>query len=185
MLNFDGAPLTLTEDHKPNRPEEAARIRAAGGEVYNIQGVWRVGGTLAISRAFGDQVGPIMRTRSLWHSGGGLREPFPRPTARSACTEHSLQLYTTALIAQHLMSQMFAPLRCSRIMHRALQQSNRSSRCLASKPRTSPPDRYSFWHVTVSLLLATSGMWHSHGVARRFCDVCQRTKICLVSELLV
>ncbi|KAL8271250.1 hypothetical protein Esti_004816 [Eimeria stiedai] len=54
VFNFDGSPTTLTQDHKPNLPEEVARIRAAGQEVVNVGGVWRVGGSLAISRAFGD-----------------------------------------------------------------------------------------------------------------------------------
>ncbi|KAL8453889.1 hypothetical protein Emag_001697 [Eimeria magna] len=54
VFDFDGSPTTLTEDHKPNLPEEVARIRAAGQEVVNVGGVWRVGGSLAISRAFGD-----------------------------------------------------------------------------------------------------------------------------------
>ncbi|KAL8437177.1 hypothetical protein ACSSS7_001156 [Eimeria intestinalis] len=54
VFDFDGSPTTLTEDHKPNSPEEVARIRAAGQEVVNVGGVWRVGGSLAISRAFGD-----------------------------------------------------------------------------------------------------------------------------------
>ncbi|KAL8434242.1 hypothetical protein Efla_002007 [Eimeria flavescens] len=54
VFNFDGMPVTLTEDHKPDLPEEMARIRAAGQEVVNVHGVWRVGGNLATSRAFGD-----------------------------------------------------------------------------------------------------------------------------------
>lgn len=56
LLNFDGSPIMLTKDHKPNLPEEADRITAAGGEVVNVHGIWRVGGTLALSRAFGDPV---------------------------------------------------------------------------------------------------------------------------------
>jgi len=65
-----GANLTavaLSEDHKPNRPDETARIEAIGG-IVDFEGVWRVfmpgpakfgGGTmarwgLAVSRAFGD-----------------------------------------------------------------------------------------------------------------------------------
>ncbi|XP_026192606.1 probable protein phosphatase 2C 45 [Cyclospora cayetanensis] len=54
VLKFDGAPISLTQDHKPELPEEAARIEAAGGGVYQVGGVWRVGGVLALSRAFGD-----------------------------------------------------------------------------------------------------------------------------------
>ena len=43
----------LSTDHKPNRPDERARIEAAGGSVL-WAGTWRVGGVLAVSRAFGD-----------------------------------------------------------------------------------------------------------------------------------
>merc|ERR1712070_1169568 len=57
----------LSEDHKPNRPDEQQRIQAQGG-VVDFHGVWRVfcpsqaffGGRaiprwgLAVSRAFGD-----------------------------------------------------------------------------------------------------------------------------------
>jgi serine/threonine protein phosphatase PrpC len=40
---------------QPNRPDETARIKAAGGTVY-FHGVWRVGGILAVSRAIGDRI---------------------------------------------------------------------------------------------------------------------------------
>lgn len=54
--------LRLTEDHKPNRPDEKARVVAAGG-IVAYQGCWRVvieprmgrpGSGLACSRALGD-----------------------------------------------------------------------------------------------------------------------------------
>ncbi|KAI5054971.1 hypothetical protein GOP47_0030116 [Adiantum capillus-veneris] len=45
--------LPLSEDHKANRPDEVARIEAAGGEVFIGQG-HRVCGVLAMSRALGD-----------------------------------------------------------------------------------------------------------------------------------
>lgn len=43
-------PISMTEDHKPSREDEAKRIREAGGFVINN----RVMGELAVSRAFGD-----------------------------------------------------------------------------------------------------------------------------------
>ncbi|CAN6247721.1 unnamed protein product [Urochloa humidicola] len=44
-------PVPLSLDHKPNRPDEVARIRAAGGQLmYN-----RVRGVLAMTRALGDR----------------------------------------------------------------------------------------------------------------------------------
>ena len=44
----------MSIDHKPNRPEERERIENAGGVVV-WAGTWRVGGVLAVSRAFGDR----------------------------------------------------------------------------------------------------------------------------------
>lgn len=45
-----GAPALVTRDHKPASPEEASRIRRAGGAVL----LSRVNGSLAVSRALGD-----------------------------------------------------------------------------------------------------------------------------------
>ncbi len=45
----------MSEDHKPNRPDERQRIESAGGVVV-WAGTWRVGGVLAVSRAFGDRM---------------------------------------------------------------------------------------------------------------------------------
>ena len=47
--------MPLSEDHKPNRTDERARIEDAGGVVV-WAGTWRVGGVLAVSRAFGDRL---------------------------------------------------------------------------------------------------------------------------------
>ena len=53
MVRTDGSALALSSDHKPNRPDERARVQAAGGQVIYV-GCWRVQGDLAVSRAFGD-----------------------------------------------------------------------------------------------------------------------------------
>ncbi len=53
MVCSAGKTITLSDDHKPNRLDELARIKAAGGFVA-VYGVPRVGGRLAISRALGD-----------------------------------------------------------------------------------------------------------------------------------
>jgi serine/threonine protein phosphatase PrpC len=48
----------MSVDHKPNSREERSRIEDAGGVVV-WAGTWRVGGVLAVSRAFGDR--PLKR----------------------------------------------------------------------------------------------------------------------------
>lgn len=55
VLCSDDAPaMELTRDHKPDRPDERRRVERAGGTVV-WAGTWRVGGVLAVSRAFGDR----------------------------------------------------------------------------------------------------------------------------------
>ena len=53
VLSHDGVALSLSDDHKPNRPDEYERIIKAGGQVIKY-GVPRVQGVLALSRAMGD-----------------------------------------------------------------------------------------------------------------------------------
>lgn len=48
------AVTALSDDHKPNRESERKRIEGEGGVVI-WAGTWRVGGVLAVSRAFGDR----------------------------------------------------------------------------------------------------------------------------------
>lgn len=48
------AAVAMSEDHKPNKDSERARIEKEGGVVI-WAGTWRVGGVLAVSRAFGDR----------------------------------------------------------------------------------------------------------------------------------
>jgi protein phosphatase 1L len=53
ILSRSGEADALTDDHKPDRPDELERIEAAGGKVEIVDGVARVC-HLAISRALGD-----------------------------------------------------------------------------------------------------------------------------------
>jgi len=54
MFEGSGTDGALTRDHKPDHPDERARIERTGGTVMNSVGVARVNGDLALSRAFGD-----------------------------------------------------------------------------------------------------------------------------------
>ncbi|KAK6938333.1 PPM-type phosphatase-like domain [Dillenia turbinata] len=49
-----GSAIPLSDDHKPDRSDERQRIEEAGGFIM-WAGTWRVGGVLAVSRAFGDK----------------------------------------------------------------------------------------------------------------------------------
>lgn len=50
-----GSAIPLSIDHKPDRSDERQRIENAGGFII-WAGTWRVGGVLAVSRAFGDKL---------------------------------------------------------------------------------------------------------------------------------
>lgn len=50
-----GSAIPLSTDHKPDRSDERERIEQAGGFII-WAGTWRVGGVLAVSRAFGDKL---------------------------------------------------------------------------------------------------------------------------------
>uniref|UniRef100_A0A0E0BY96 protein-serine/threonine phosphatase n=1 Tax=Oryza meridionalis TaxID=40149 RepID=A0A0E0BY96_9ORYZ len=55
VVSKAGKAMALSEDHKPNRSDERKRIENAGGVVI-WAGTWRVGGVLAMSRAFGNRL---------------------------------------------------------------------------------------------------------------------------------
>jgi len=55
VISRAGKAIALSEDHKPNRSDERKRIESAGGIVM-WAGTWRVGGVLAMSRAFGNRL---------------------------------------------------------------------------------------------------------------------------------
>ncbi|CDI78902.1 protein phosphatase 2C, putative [Eimeria praecox] len=54
ILHQNGSYTIMSKDHKPNDPEEVARINRAGGFVSRVRKVYRVDGTLSVSRAYGD-----------------------------------------------------------------------------------------------------------------------------------
>ncbi|XP_038049856.1 protein phosphatase 1L-like [Patiria miniata] len=53
MCDHEGRTVPLSFDHKPHLPQERKRIKKAGGFI-TFNGVWRVAGILATSRAIGD-----------------------------------------------------------------------------------------------------------------------------------
>ncbi|KAL8436723.1 hypothetical protein Efla_002155 [Eimeria flavescens] len=63
ILHQNGTYTIMTKDHKPNDPVEAARIANAGGFVTRGKRVFRVDGTLSVSRAFGDLMRVIYSVR--------------------------------------------------------------------------------------------------------------------------
>ncbi|XP_010533986.1 PREDICTED: probable protein phosphatase 2C 11 [Tarenaya hassleriana] len=54
VASRSGSAVPLSIDHKPDRSDERQRIEEAGGFII-WAGTWRVGGILAVSRAFGDK----------------------------------------------------------------------------------------------------------------------------------
>ncbi|KAI3979807.1 hypothetical protein MKX01_013902 [Papaver californicum] len=58
QISYDGLKhlvvKELTTDHHPDRDDERSRVEAAGGYVVEWNGVYRVNGELAVSRAIGD-----------------------------------------------------------------------------------------------------------------------------------
>eukprot|EP00301_Raphidiophrys_heterophryoidea_P024749 c8133_g1_i1.p2 GENE.c8133_g1_i1~~c8133_g1_i1.p2 ORF type:complete len:226 (-),score=44.59 c8133_g1_i1:135-812(-) len=53
VLSRGSISIALSDDHKPNRPDELKRIQDLGGFVRYF-GVWRTQGVLAMSRSIGD-----------------------------------------------------------------------------------------------------------------------------------
>ncbi|XP_031503214.1 probable protein phosphatase 2C 74 [Nymphaea colorata] len=54
VLSRNGVAIPLTSDHRAERADERRRVENLGGYVDCINGVWRVQGSLAVSRAIGD-----------------------------------------------------------------------------------------------------------------------------------
>ncbi|CAN4101056.1 unnamed protein product [Withania somnifera] len=55
VVSRGGLAEALTSDHRPSRKDEKERIEASGGYVDCCHGVWRIQGSLAVSRGIGDQ----------------------------------------------------------------------------------------------------------------------------------
>ncbi|KAK9124542.1 hypothetical protein Sjap_014144 [Stephania japonica] len=54
VVSRGGTAEALTSDHRPSREDERERIEAQGGYVDCRNGIWRIQGTLAVSRGVGD-----------------------------------------------------------------------------------------------------------------------------------
>ncbi|KAM5556707.1 putative protein phosphatase 2C 25 [Rosa sericea] len=55
VMSRGGVAEALTSDHHPCRTDERARIESSGGYVDCCRGVWRIQGSLAVSRGIGDR----------------------------------------------------------------------------------------------------------------------------------
>ncbi|XP_061356478.1 probable protein phosphatase 2C 25 [Gastrolobium bilobum] len=55
VISRGGVAEALTSDHKPSREDERDRIETQGGYVDTCRGVWRIQGSLAVSRGIGDR----------------------------------------------------------------------------------------------------------------------------------
>ncbi|XP_010517433.1 PREDICTED: probable protein phosphatase 2C 30 [Camelina sativa] len=55
VMSRGGTAEALTSDHNPSQANELKRIEALGGYVDCCNGVWRIQGTLAVSRGIGDR----------------------------------------------------------------------------------------------------------------------------------
>ncbi|EOA26376.1 hypothetical protein CARUB_v10023353mg [Capsella rubella] len=54
VMSVGGVAKALTSDHRPSRDDERKRIETTGGYVDTFHGVWRIQGSLAVSRGIGD-----------------------------------------------------------------------------------------------------------------------------------
>ncbi|BAT88328.1 hypothetical protein LR48_Vigan09g126800 [Vigna angularis] len=55
VISRGGVAEALTSDHRPSREDERDRIETQGGYVDVCRGVWRIQGSLAVSRGIGDR----------------------------------------------------------------------------------------------------------------------------------
>lgn len=55
VMSRGGVAEALTSDHRPSRLDERERIETTGGYVDCCRGVWRIQGSLAVSRSIGDR----------------------------------------------------------------------------------------------------------------------------------
>ncbi|GKV08386.1 hypothetical protein SLEP1_g20019 [Rubroshorea leprosula] len=55
VMSRGGIAEALTSDHRPSRKDERDRIETSGGYVDLRHGVWRIQGSLAVSRGIGDR----------------------------------------------------------------------------------------------------------------------------------
>jgi serine/threonine protein phosphatase PrpC len=59
VLCRGGAAVRLTNDHRPDRKDEQQRIRAAGGGVFQVAGIWRCTSAAGAARALDSRAGFI------------------------------------------------------------------------------------------------------------------------------
>ncbi|XAR58900.1 Phosphoprotein phosphatase [Bertholletia excelsa] len=55
VMSRAGVAVALSSDHRPSREDEKSRIETLGGYVDFCHGLWRIQGSLAVSRGIGDR----------------------------------------------------------------------------------------------------------------------------------
>lgn len=126
-----GIAVEMSDDHKPDRKEELIRIKENGGFISNMDGCWRVEGSLATSRALGDYplklkkviiADPEIRTftfkefrnfpRFIIVASDGLWDVFKN---QEACDYAKDKLKETHFGARSLMKKAYAKKSCDNI----------------------------------------------------------------------
>lgn len=54
IVGYQNGNILQTKDHKPQDVEETLRIRNAGGDVVNVNGIYRINRIISVSRSIGD-----------------------------------------------------------------------------------------------------------------------------------